>query len=536
MLSGTARKDYLNDPRLTPFAPGSIPQPAPGVVPKGVPKREILANDNQIVETNAWAINQLASNAYFNGLVFMGFPYLSELAQRAEYRAMAEVIATEMTREWIEFKSVSTNKESKTERIKELVEFMEKLDVQGAFSKEVQLDCFFGRGHLYLDTGDSDDPKELQTPIGNGRDAASLLKFKDRRGFLKALRVIEPIWTYPAKYVSNNPLSGEWYNPQSWFALGKEIHVTRFLRFVSREVPDMLKPSYMFGGLPLSQMAQPYVNNWLRARQSVSDLIYRYSVNVLATQMDASTTEGGIEMIKRAEIMSNMLNNNGMLMVDKASEEWTNVATPLAGLHELQAQAQEHQSAVSRIPLVKLLGISPSGLNASSEGEIQVWYEWVGASQNNFIKPKLNTVIDFCQLSLWGEVDSEIVWKFRPLKALDAKESAEVDKLEADTHAVYVTAGIVAPTEVREVLSADPDSPYENLEPTDEPDGIDPDGTSELDDESTDANGRPLDRTEGGARREDAGATPNGRDPEQPRREPSERAEGRFREPRTFGA
>ncbi|WP_198327721.1 hypothetical protein [Mesorhizobium sp. WSM1497] len=34
-----------------------------------------------------------------------------------------------------------------------------------------------------------------------------------------------------------------------------------------------MKPTYSFGGLSLSQMVKPYVDNWLETRQSVNDII-----------------------------------------------------------------------------------------------------------------------------------------------------------------------------------------------------------------------------------------------------------------------
>ena len=126
-----------------------------------------------------------------------------------------------------------------------------------------------------------------------------------------------------------------------------------------------------------------------------------------------------------------------------------NVAAPLGGLHELQAQAQEHMAAVSGIPLVKLLGIQPSGLNASSEGEIRTWYDWVLAQQERLFRPNLARVIRFAQLSLWGKVDEDIVFEFLPLWALDEVQQSELENKRADTASKYVDAGILHPEEER---------------------------------------------------------------------------------------
>src|SRR6185312_8460554 len=104
---------------------------------------------------------------------------------------------------------------------------------------------------------------------------------------LERLKVIEPVWCYPNRYDAINPLSPTWYNPEHWFVMGKEIHASRLVPFVVREVPDLFKPAYAFGGLAMSQMARPYVDYWLKTRASVSDIISAFSVFVLSTDLSA---------------------------------------------------------------------------------------------------------------------------------------------------------------------------------------------------------------------------------------------------------
>jgi hypothetical protein len=70
-------------------------------------------------------------------------------------------------------------------------------------------------------------------------------------------------------------------------------------------------------------------------------------------------------MLKRAQLFNMMRDNRGVMMLDKDSEEFFQHNTPLSSLTELQAQAQEHMAAPTHIPLVKLTGVTPAGLNAS---------------------------------------------------------------------------------------------------------------------------------------------------------------------------
>jgi phage-related protein (TIGR01555 family) len=423
-----------------------------------LPKGDKMAMDKNIVAWNGWA----GSFQFSEGLEFLGYPYLAELAQRPEYRRAVEVIATEMTRKWIKFEAASDSA-NKSDKIKKIENRLKELKIQEVFKRLAEQDGFFGRSHLYLDQGYTDDPDELVTPIGDGRNSASKGKVGKKKP-ITALRCVEAVWTYPTNYNSSDPLSAEWYKPDIWFVMGKRIHVSRLLCFIGREVPDLLKPAYSFGGLALTQMMKPYVDNWLQTRQSVNDAISAYHVFVLATQMGEILQQGGERLLRRMELFNNFRNNRGSMVIDKDSEVLTNVSAPLGGLEALQAQSQEHMSSVTGIPLIKLLGIQPAGLNASSEGEIRAFYDWIEAYQKAFFGTNLQTVIDFVQLSEFGEVDEEITWSFVPLWSLDELSQASLEDTQAKTDQTYVDLGAVAPEEVRKRLAEKPDSPYHGLE------------------------------------------------------------------------
>ena len=445
-----------------PFALPSFP-PAVMAAMKA-DKIPTLAQDDMIAGTMGWASTDQVAAVYNEGLVFLGYSYLAVLSQRPEYRVVTEVISTEMTREWIEIK-VASGDESKNEKVKFIEDELDRLDIRASFRKVCELDGFFGRGHLYLDTGMTDDSDELKTDIGNGRSQLSKLKIgMGKRQKLIGVRSVEATWAYPTNYESIDPLKREWYKPKTWYVMSREIHRSRFLSFVGREVPDILKPAYAFGGLSMSQMLKPYVDNWLRTRTSVSDLIQNFSVNVLRTNMDATTSVGGEALFSRVQLFNNVKNNQGTMVIDKDSEDWSNVAVPLGGLDSLQAQSQEHMAAISRIPLVKLLGIQPAGLNASSEGELVAFEDWIAAFQELLFRQHLTTIIDFIQLSTFGKIDQDIIFDFKPLRQQKPEDLAQIEATKAQTREVYAQLGSISAEEVREVLAEDPDSPFEGLD------------------------------------------------------------------------
>lgn len=485
-MVANARSRFSKKEKTSAFDPRAIFRPAkapPGVLPKGA--RE-MAMDENISNFSAWSADYFPS-AVAEGQAFLGYPYLSELLQRAEYRRMVETIATQMTRKWIKLVATSGKAaKEKEDKLKAIAAELERLEVRAAFQKIAALEGGFGRGHLYLDTGDGQKQKEMITDLGDGRDSASRGKVTKRHP-LRRLKVIEPVWAYPSNYNATDPLDPAWYRPEEWYVMAKRIHASRLLTFIGREVPDMLKPAYSFGGLSLVQMAKPYVDNWLRVRQSVSDLVNAFSIMVLSTNMGTTTMPGGNpNLLNRLDLFNVLRDNAGIMAINKDTEEFDNVSAPLGTLDQLQAQAQEHMSAVSGIPLIFLLGISPAGLNASSEGEIRVFYDWIASYQELLFRPNLARVLGFVQLSLFGEVDDEINFIFEPLWSMSEKEKSEQKKAEAETDQIDIDSGVLSPEERRERIINDPDSPYSHLAPEEVPDleqeeedGLEPKGSVE---------------------------------------------------------
>lgn len=418
----------------------TLPERPPGVAPT-------MATDSASTQLAGYQANLFAwgiQQRFHEGLGFLGYPYLAELAQRPEYRMVVETIARDATRKWIKLTGPDEKK------IGELEEALKKHDVQAKFRTISEKDGYFGRAQLYLDVG-----TQRATRAKLPRTGASI------KGSLRNLQVIEPIWTYPGNYNADRPLSPDFYVPDFWYVMADQVDPSRLLTFVAREVPDMLKPTYSFGGLALSQMLKPYVDNWLRTRQSVSDLIHSFSSMVLSTNLSTLLQgTGPTGLAARLDLYNRTRDNRGVMAVDKDTETLECIATPLGSLDKLQAQAIEQIAFVAGIPLVVLLGVTPSGLNASSDGEIRTYYDKIAGYQEKFFAPHLHTVIEVIQLDLWGETDPDIGFMFLPLWEMSAKEESEIRKADAESDKIYYDIGAVSNEEIRERLREEEEGLY----------------------------------------------------------------------------
>lgn len=383
---------------------------------------------------------------------FPGFPTLALLAQLAEYRTMHETLADECVRMWGKVKAAG---DASPETLSAIEAELKRIDLRTHIRQAVIHDQAFGGAHVFFSM--KDDQTARDTPL-------VYRPYSVPKGSFVGLRVVEPYWVTPNYYNSIDPTAADFYVPSSWWLLGIEVHATRLQTIVSRPVPDMLKPTYSFRGISISQLAIPYVDNWLRTRQSVSDTVKQFSVSGVAMDLAQALQPGAnVALQQRAMLINAYRDNRNLMLLDKATEEFFQVNTPLSGLDALQAQSQEQMSAVSHIPLVKLLGLTPTGLNASSEGEIRVFYDFVRGYQANALGALMENVLKVVQLSLFGAIDEGICWEWEPLQELTALEAAEKRNKDADADQKYVDMQAITPQQVAQRLSADPNSGYSGL-------------------------------------------------------------------------
>jgi uncharacterized protein len=457
--------------------PLSVPKTlAPAPLPDWIPKtyaRKMAQDQGRAYSNNmlTWSATTLGGPGGFGLGIFNGSPYyfpgfqvLAELSLIPEFYLISSVIAEEATRKWL--KILSTGPDNKADKVKELTDCFEAFKLKELCNTLVMHDGLYGRAHLLVETAGAEfDDEELLTDIGDGTPGNKWTQLKIRQGSIRNLKVIEPMWNYPLTYNASRPDKPDFYDPPLWLMMAQSVHRSRLLLFVGRPLSNMLQPQFQWAGLSRTQMASPSVFNWLETRQAVNSLINNFSVFQLLTDLESTLAPGGNEdLYDRIQIFNDLRNNQNLMVLNRETEELHNISVPLGTLDALQAQAQEHQASISRIPLVKLLGISPHGLNASSEGEIRVFYDHIKSFQESFLRPNLTKVFRFLQIHLWGAVDPELSFEFQSLWDQDEVQAATIRQIEASTAETLINAGVLAPEEERRVIAEDPNSPYPGLD------------------------------------------------------------------------
>lgn len=396
---------------------------------------------------------------------FIGYPRCAELMQDGLMRRGVTVTADEMTRNFPHF--TGTAGPDSAEAASRLNDEMERLGVVERFHEMAVMCGAFGGGLLFL--------KRRGEEVTALSGAISIRPEFFREGGLEALVAVEPFSVGPLSYNSTQPLAGDYFRPSAWFVAGSgEVSASRFLHFTTGELPVILRPAYNFFGVPSVQLALDYLLHFTEDRESAGRLLKKFSLTIFKTNADELLYgDDESQVARRIRVLAQQRDNDGVFAISQEDEEMVQINTPLSGVTDIVRQALEMLAVVWGIPVVKFLGVSPGGMNATGESDMRSFYDHVESQRQKMFGQNFELLARAMQFSLFGSLRDDVTYSWPSLWELTERERAEIAKLEADTDAIYLDRGILGQEEVRAALSGNEEGRFAGIDPEDVPEPAD---------------------------------------------------------------
>ncbi|MFN4161096.1 MAG: anti-CBASS protein Acb1 family protein [Stenotrophomonas sp.] len=138
------------------------------------------------------------------------------------------------------------------------------------------------------------------------------------------------------------------------------------------------------------------------------------------------------QMLKRMQLAMMAKGINGALLLD-AEEDYEQKQAQFGGLTDVMMAFMQLTSGASDIPMTRLLGQSPGGMNASGESDLRNYYDRISSGQELVLAPAMQ-VLDECLIrSALGSRPKEVFYNWRSLWQTTDKERADIGKITADT-------------------------------------------------------------------------------------------------------
>lgn len=185
--------------------------------------------------------------------------------------------------------------------------------------------------------------------------------------------------------------------------------------------------------------------------QLLSELgVGKYKIKDLAMLLSSADGEAAIR--RRVEVMD-LVKSTFHSMYFDADEEFVRDNISFQGVPEVLHILFMLISADTGYPMTRLFGMSPAGMNATGESDMNNYYDMVRSLQMAELQPVLLRLVRI--IAEWKGLDEPYI-DFRPLETMNEKEraglekqKADASKVEADTYKAYIDAGVLEPYEVR---------------------------------------------------------------------------------------
>jgi phage-related protein (TIGR01555 family) len=292
------------------------------------------------------------------------------------------------------------------------------------------------------------------------------------KGSYKGIVQVDPYWCSPMMDLaaSSRPDTEHFYEPTFWQINGTKYHRSHLIIFRNGDLPDLLKPQYMYGGVPLPQRIMERVYGAERTANEAPQLVQTKRTTVWLTDM-AQFTAKGDEALQLMNDWVAYRDNYAVKLGDKAGDEFNQFDTSLADLDNVIMTQYQIVAAQANMPATKLLGTVPKGFNSTGEYEEASYHEELESIQAHDLTrlvERHHLLVIRSELPELKGIETTVEW--RPLDSLTAKEQADVNLVKAQTGVQLIQSGAISPENEQERLKRDPASGYAALELTPPPD------------------------------------------------------------------
>jgi len=285
----------------------------------------------------------------------------------------------------------------------------------------------------------------------------------------KGIVQIDPYWTAPMLDgpSASQPDTLHFYEPTWWIINGKKVHRSHLIIFRHAEPVDVLKPQYLYGGVPLTQQIMERIYAAERTSNEAPQLAMSKRTTVWLTDMEAVMADTS-SAISRIQQWAQYRDNYGVKLGDKEGDEFQQFDTSLADFDALIMTQYQLVAAIAGVPATKLIGTSPKGFGASGEYEEASYHELLESIQTHDLTPFAErhhqlVIKSFVEPQLGVKLSAETTLNWLPLDTPTAQELAATNLAKAQAGQILVTAGAVSSEEERQRVATDKTGGYNEI-------------------------------------------------------------------------
>lgn len=356
-----------------------------------------------------------------------------------------DAVAEDMTRAGIQIQSGMTTSEIQT-----MQQAFKLLDIWGKLCDAIKWGRLYGGGvAVILMEGQS--PETPLRPEFTGRNQFKGLYVYDR-------------WTlWPTMNDLVTELGPDLGTPKYYVPMmnmpvypNKNIHHTRCIRLDGIDMPYWQKQTENWWSISVLERLYDrliaFDSTTLGAAQLVSKAHLRTLSVEQLRELIAAGGDGLAAVKAQVDFIRLFQSNEGITLLD-ASDKFEAHQYAFSGLGDMLLQFAQQVAGALQIPLVRMFGQAPAGMNATGESDFRNYYDGINTKQESRLRRPVQTLLELLSWSKLGKpLPENLTWMFTPLWQMSALERADLGNRNTDSVVRAYEAGIVSrPTALEEL-------------------------------------------------------------------------------------
>lgn len=236
------------------------------------------------------------------------------------------------------------------------------------------------------------------------------------------------------------------------------VHHSRVVRFVGRELPFLERLAETYWGESEIEALYEDVVKHDNVSANMASLTFRATVDTMEVEnldqlFSIASPQAQTRFWNTIQAQTVLKSNFGLHLVNKGDTISTTQYS-FAGLRDVYETMCLDLAGASRIPVTKLFGRSPAGMNATGESDLKNYYDYIDSLRESKLRPILERLLPVMAMSVWGGVPEDVGVQFPPLWTPTAKETAEIAKAKAETVIAAFQAGLLDVAAAQKELKA----------------------------------------------------------------------------------
>lgn len=226
------------------------------------------------------------------------------------------------------------------------------------------------------------------------------------------------------------------------------VHHSRCFRFGGIKLPFFQAITEQMWDESVLERLWDRLISFDNATLSTASLIDRANLRTVKLENFREVVAAGGEALEGLHAQFEMMRlaqvNEGLTLLDK-NDEFDSTSYSFAGIPDTLLQFGQQLSGASGIPLVRLFGQSPAGLNATGDGDIRLYYDGIKAKQENILRKPFSKLVRVMWRSEFGTPPPrDLDFTFTPLWQTDAKDKAEIGSKNSETIGAQYDRGLIS--------------------------------------------------------------------------------------------